>query len=433
MRCSACNARYADDGTRLSCDRPHEPSLLVTEYRERRLAPDPTAPGLFRYRCWLPCSRGLDGGGGSVTYRSEGLGRRLGLNNLWVAFNGWWPERGAELETATFKELEAWTVLARLGRRNLGVLVVASAGNTAAAFARACGVAGVPCVIVVPESGLRSLALARCSNSCVKVVVLKAPADYTDAIELARRVAALDGFLAEGGTMNVGRRDGLGTVLLRAVETMGQLPELYFQAVGSGAGAIATDEAARRLTEDGRFGVTRPKLMLSQNEPFAPMAAAWRMGQRDLPPYPANARELISRMAAPVLSNRRPVYSHAGGVLDAVSATGGEISSVTNAEVRKAQRLFQEAEGVDIAPAAGVALASLRTAVRKGQIEPDSVVLLNVTGGGGERRRRETQPVTSEPSLWVRADKTDEDGVAESVARLFTSSRLQRRASAAGR
>ncbi|MDQ4130287.1 MAG: cysteate synthase, partial [Actinomycetota bacterium] len=162
-----------DDGARLVCDRPHGPSILVTEYRARRLAPDPTATGLFRYRCWLPCPRGLAGAGASVTYRSERLGCQLGLANLWVAFNGWWPERGARLETATFKELEAWTVLARLGGRNCDVLVVASAGNTGAAFARVCSLAGVPCVLIVPETGLESLALAGCSHPGVKVVSLE--------------------------------------------------------------------------------------------------------------------------------------------------------------------------------------------------------------------------------------------------------------------
>ncbi len=419
MRCSACSATYVDDGTRLVCDRPHGPSILVTEYRARHLAPDPTATGLFRYRCWLPCSRQLAGAAGSVTYRSQNLGRRLGLTNLWVAFNGWWPERGARLKTGTFKELEAWAVLGRLDRRSSDVLVVASAGNTAAAFARACALVGVPCLLVVPESGLESLGLVRCSHPGVKVVVLEAPADYTDAIEVAGRVAALDGFLAEGGTLNVGRRDGLGTVLLQAVETMGCLPELYFQAVGSGAGAIAVDEAARRLLADGRFGTARPKLMLSQNEPFAPMAAAWRLGRRNLAPCPANARELVSRMAAPVLSNRRPVYSVAGGVFDAVTDSGGDMSSVTNDEVRAAQRLFEEAEGVDIHPAGGVALASLRAAVCEGRVGRDSLVLLNMTGGGVERRRRETGPVTSAPSLRLRADETGDAGVAESVARLF--------------
>ncbi len=420
MRCSACGASYSDDGARLHCDGAHGPALLVTEYPAKRLAPDPGAAGIFRYRCWLPCTRALAGAGTSVTFHSDGLGRRLGMSNLWLAFSGWWPERGARLETATFKELEAWTVLARLAGDNREVLVVSSAGNTAAAFARVCSVVGVPCVLVVPKAALERLALARSSHDCVKVVALEPPADYTDAIHLADQVSALDGFLPEGGTMNVGRRDGLGTVLLRAVETMGRLPEYYFQAVGSGAGAIATDESARRLLADGRFGTTRPRLMLSQNEPFAPMADAWRRGSREVAPCePDLARALISRMAAPVLSNRRPVYSMAGGVFDAVDATGGDMSSVDNEKVRAAQHLFQEAEGIDLDPAGGVALASLAEAVNEGRVERDSLVLLNVTGGGWERRCRETRASAPAPDLWLRAGEAAHTDVAKRVAQLF--------------
>ena len=420
MRCLACGASYADDGARLRCDRPHGRALLVSEYPARRLTPDPAAPGVFRYRCWLPCSRALPGAGTSVTFHSDGLGRRLGLDNLWLAFSGWWPERGARLETATFKELEAWTVLARLAPDNRDVLVVASAGNTAAAFARVCSIVGMPCVLVVPEAALERLALVPRSNPCVNVVALEPPADYTDAILLAERIATLDGFFLEGGTMNVGRRDGLGTVLLRAVETIGRLPEYYFQAVGSGAGAIATDEAARRLLADGRFGTTRPTLMLTQNEPFTPMADAWRARSRELAPFePDRARELISRMAAPVLSNRRPVYSVAGGVFDGVSATGGDISTVSNEDLSAGQRLFQEEEGIDLDPAGGVALASLLRAVRDGRLERDSLVLLNVTGGGGERRRRETTVTTPVPDLSLRAGDIGHIRVLEEVASLF--------------
>ncbi len=83
-------------------------------------------------------------------YRSPALSRIVGLPNLWISFNGYWPERGAMFPTATFKDLEAEAVLARLPANFDGVLIVASAGNTAAAFARACGNWQQRCLIVVP-------------------------------------------------------------------------------------------------------------------------------------------------------------------------------------------------------------------------------------------------------------------------------------------
>lgn len=57
----------------------------------------------------------------------------------------------------------------------------------------------------------------------------------------------LPGVAAEGGVGNVGRRDGLGTIIYSATKAIGRLPDCYFQAVGSETGAVAVNEAARRL------------------------------------------------------------------------------------------------------------------------------------------------------------------------------------------
>ena len=46
------------------------------------------------------------------------------------------------------------------------------------------------------------------------------------------------------------RRDGMATTVL-AVTHIGRIPDYYFQAVGSGTGAIAAWEANLRLIEDG--------------------------------------------------------------------------------------------------------------------------------------------------------------------------------------
>jgi cysteate synthase len=58
--------------------------------------------------------------------------------------------------------------------------------------------------------------------------------DYTDAINLAGRIAKLPGMVPEGGARNVARRDGMGTMMLDAAVTIGKMPDHYFQAVGSG-------------------------------------------------------------------------------------------------------------------------------------------------------------------------------------------------------
>ena len=420
LRCSHCDTAYEDDGYQLECPRDHGPALLVTDYARRRFEPDPDHAGVFRYVGWLPARRVFPVVGGTVTFCSEALNRAVGLPHLWVAFNGYWPERGARLETGTFKELEAWTVLSRLPRRDDTTLVIASAGNTGAAFARIASQGGVPCLVIVPRGAMSGLQFAEAVAPNVRIVSLGGAADYYDAIKLAGRVSELDGFVAEGGVRNVGRRDGLATALLNAVETIGRLPDCYFQAVGSGAGAIAAHEAAGRLLADGRFGSRAPRLMLSQNAPLTPIHDSWRQGRRELVKTDdVQAKRLGRELLAQVLSNPRPPYSTFGGVYDALSASDGDVFVVANAELERSRRWFEELMGIDLDPASAVAVASLRAAVAERRVDPDGTIVLNVTGGGRRRFVETTNVVPARAALELGDDELLHDDTPARIAALF--------------
>jgi cysteate synthase len=111
----------------------------------------------------------------TVVLRGERLGRALGLTDLWIAFNGYWPERGALFET-------------------------------------------LACFIVIPSSALPRMRLREAASPVVRLIVLN-DAEYSDAIAFAEAMSRLSGFYGEGGVRNIGRRDGLATVLYSASRT----------------------------------------------------------------------------------------------------------------------------------------------------------------------------------------------------------------------
>jgi cysteate synthase len=418
--CPACGLVLDDDGFLLACPQPHAPALLTTRYSSRTLQGNRRAPGLYRYQCWLPGRNRLAHSARTVTYQSRRLSSTLRLPHLWITFSGYWPERGATLETATFKELEVGGVLSRIPRHGFRALVVASAGNTAAAFAGASSENDFPCLIIVPASGMEKMRFTHRLKPCVKIVCLTGGAAYSDAIFLADRIAQQDGFVGEGGVKNVGRRDGMATAVLNAVETMGSLPDYYFQAIGSGAGAIAAHEAAKRLVEDSRFGRALPRLMLGQNVPFTPIYDSWKTGRRDfIETDPDTARALTKKILASVLSNQRPPYSTVGGVFDVLRESQGDMFAVDNQEVGQAIELFERCEGIDIEPAAGVALAALKRAANSGQIEPDATVLLHITGGGVAKRASEKTLFSTPPDLELSLEELGTDGALEKACALF--------------
>ena len=385
---------FEDSGWDLDDPQTPRPSLIRAVYGARQIHPTAMEDGIYRFSEWLPVCRRLQGSCAPVTYKSKGLAARLGLSNLYITFNGYYPEIGAQMHTCSFKETEAYSVCGRLnGNHKDRVLVVASAGNTARAFAKVCSDNHIPLLLSVPEDNIGALWFDAPLNECVKLICSERGSDYFDAISLSNQVLQSKRFLSEGGAKNIARRDGMATTVLSAVTHIGRIPDYYFQAVGSGTGAIAAWEANLRLIEDGRFGSHKMRLMVSQNVPFVPIYEAWREHSRDMLPYDDDkARVDAETIDAKVLSNRKPPYGICGGLFDALVDTGGDVLIATNEEARAAKQLFEQTEGVDIYSAPAVALASLIHCVQQGRVKPDDTIMLNVTGGG-ERRFMADKPL----------------------------------------
>ena len=375
---------FEDKGWTLDDPQGTTPSMVRALYESKQLHVGNDSLGLYKFADWMPVKQMLENPSCPITYKSEKLAKALGLNHLYITFSGWWPERGARMTTCSFKETEAYSVCARMDKtQKEQVLVVASAGNTARAFAKVCSDNDIPLLLCVPQDNIKALWFEKPLNPCVKLLTTASGSDYFDAIQLSNYVCELPGFLAEGGAKNIARRDGMSTTMMSAVTTIGRIPDFYFQAVGSGTGAIAAWEANLRFIEDGRFGSNKARLFVSQNKPFIPMYEAWRQDSRALLPYDADqARRDAAEICAPVLSNRKPPYSLAGGLYDALKDTNGDILAVDNEEAQKAKALFLETEGRDIYSAASVALASLVQATINNKVNADDIVMLNITGGG---------------------------------------------------
>ncbi|MGB3515182.1 MAG: cysteate synthase [Elainellaceae cyanobacterium] len=390
LRCLKCEATYAADPFRLHCDADHEPSLLRAVYANQTLEVKPHLPGIFQFIDWLPVETCLNLSGKPITYASHVLANYLGLERLFISFNGYWQERNANLLTCSFKELEAPSVLGRVPSNHSQTLVIASAGNTGRAFANVCSQLEMPLCLVIPESSLSAIWSSQPFHPNVKLIVVGGKGDYSDAIALGKIISQMDDFFPEGGAANVARRDGMGITVLDAVVSIGQIPDHYFQAVGSGTGGISAWEANLRFLADGRFGDHKMKLHLAQNAPFTPMVDAWNAGLRELPPtHELVAREQIQQVSAHVLTNRHPAYGLIGGVYDALRDTQGKMYGITNAQSDRARCLFEELEGIDICPASGVATAALLQAVEMGTVKRDDCILLNITSGGTQQIQRE--------------------------------------------
>ena len=409
---------FEDEGWTLSDPESDAPSLIRAVYEKSRFEPLEGRKGLYRYANWLPIKKTLRNSHAPVTYKSKGLAKMLGMDNLYITLSGYCPKFGAKMETCSFKETEAFSVCARLPKNNKRILVVQSAGNTARAFAKVCSDNNIPIVICIPKDNAGDLWFTKKLSSCVKVIATPSGTDYYDAIALGEKICQNPRFMAEGGAKNVARRDGMGTTVLSAVEAIVRIPDAYFQAVGSGTGAIAAWENAERLAADGRFGENRMRIYASQNSPFTLMYDSWKAHSRSLVPItPEESRRKAEVILGKVLSNRKPPYSIAGGLFDVLEKSNGDMFKVSNDEIVYWVVQYINLEGYDIFPASACAVASLKQALDAGIVKKDETVMLNITGGGLFNATKKGY-VIKEPDLILSPDQPAEE-IIMAVDKLF--------------
>ena len=97
---------FDDAGWMMGDPEGGSPSLVRAVYENKRFTPRDDLDGIYRYADWMPIKRTLRKSCAPVTYKSKGLARYLGLENLYITFSGWNPRIGAKMRTCSFKETE---------------------------------------------------------------------------------------------------------------------------------------------------------------------------------------------------------------------------------------------------------------------------------------------------------------------------------------
>ena len=389
-----------------------ENALLRAEYNEPFELQE-NAEGVWKYLSWLPVSKANEYTAGTVTYKAEALGDAMGLSNLWVSFNGYWPEKGGACPTGSFKDMEAVPTLQRMHDHGVEGLIVASAGNTARGFTHFCGLDGMPLIVVVgKDHGNRVWARPENPAESVRLVIVE-DGDYYDAKTVAKGIGAkLPGWQMEGSVHNVARRDGIGSLMIDAAYTIGRLPDHYFQGIGGGPGPIGIHEMAERLIEAELFEGPAPRQHLSQNIEHYPIHNAWQAGRdhlvdEDFPPHDVE-------VYSDYLMNKGPAYGQVGAVHDILEASNGQTYVVRREDAVDARELIESIEGIDVMTSSAVAAASLLQAVESGEVGKDDCILLNISGGGTQRLKQDMETRSVEP--WLRVKKaTGVDAILEKL------------------
>ncbi|MFC8761110.1 threonine synthase [Streptomyces sp. NPDC057193] len=250
------------------------------------------------------------------------------------------------MPTLSFKDRGAVMLAAhalRLARAGGVDRVVAdSSGNAGTAVAAYGARAGLDCLVFVPE-GTSPKKLEQIRAHGARVV--EVPGDREATAREAREAAARPGTFYASHVYNPYFLHGTKTYVYELWEDLGgRLPDTVVVPAGNGTlllgAALALDELHRHGLVD-----TRPALVAVQAEAVSPLAAAFHAGAEELG-APTPVRPTLAEGIA------IPAPPRARQILRAVRATGGTFLTVTEDQIRTAQRdlahrgLFVESTGV---------------------------------------------------------------------------------------
>ncbi|WP_083508032.1 pyridoxal-phosphate dependent enzyme [Aureimonas frigidaquae] len=251
-------------------------------------------------------------------------------------------------------------------------IVCASSGNAGAAAACYAANAGVPAIIVCPESTPEGKVA---QIAAYGATFHRVPGDYSRSFQVGIELAAESGF----ANVTTTYQNAYGVDALRLVgqeildDLSGNVPD--WVAVPTSSGPLV--HGVWQGFSD--WSVQVPRLVAAQSEGCAPIATAFREGLQDVSPWPA-PHTLASGISDPLAS-----YPDEGSLtLSLVHATGGQGVAVPDAMILSAMHDLARRAGLFSEPTGATSLAAMRQLFDDGLIGEDDTIVCLVTGNGAK-------------------------------------------------
>ncbi len=371
LECSACFATYASTALMnlCTCGAP-----LLARYRldEAAAALDRDqleGQTLWRYHAMLPVQSPAGvvslGEGMTPLLRAERLGKRLGLNHLYIKDESLNP-------TGSFKARGLALAIARAAELGVTRVAIPSAGNAGGATAAYAARAGLESYVFMPRDVPRAF-IVECQINGAHVELVDGL--ITDA---GRRVAAGRdeyGWFDLSTLKEPYRVEGKKTMGYELAEQFNwELPQVIIYPTGGGTGLIGMWKSFDEMEALGWVDSHRPRMVSVQAAGCAPIVRAFESGATRAEPW-HNAATMAAGLRVP---------SAVGDalMLRALRESEGTAVAVSEAEILWGVKEIGQSEGLFVCPEGGAALAGVQRLVEQGWIDREERVVLFNTGSG---------------------------------------------------
>jgi len=333
----------------------------VTSLKERI---EPREFSLWRYRAALPINSS------SESWREVTMGE--GATPL-VDAGREWPGLKFKVEyampTLSFKDRGAVVMIAKAIEWGVDRIAADSSGNAGTAVSAYAARANIACDIFVPSSASAGK-LIQMEMHGAKVHRVEGPREA--ATEEAQRFVADNDVFYASHIFNPYFHEGTKTMAYEIWEQLGfTAPDHMYLPVGHGTLVLGAYKGFCELFKAGLIK-KMPILHAVQAQACAPIAAAFARGDSNVV-----AVEDLGTFAEGIAIVAPP---RGNQILDAVRATGGDVMTLTDTDIKEA-RIELAAMGYFVEPTAAVTFAAYKKAPRS-QTGPETTSVVPLCGAG---------------------------------------------------
>jgi len=298
--------------------------------------------------------------------KAEKLGKKIGLNNLYIKNDSVNP-------TFSFKDRPAGVAVSKAKEFGLSSVGCASTGNLASATAAHAAKGDFPCYVFAP-SDIEHAKIAQALSYGANYISVDGT--YDD----ANRIAAQIGDTKGVGIVNINMRsyyvEGSKTLAYEVAEQLDwQVPDQLVVPTGSGAMLNAICKGFEELETVSLVDkVSKMHMNCAQPHGCAPIVNAFKNNSDDVIPV-ENPDTVAKSLAIGDPGDGRYV-------LKRLKQYNGIAQESNNKETLDAILLLAKTEGIFTEPAGGVSVAVLKKMVEDGQIDKDETTVCYVTGNG---------------------------------------------------
>ena len=323
---------------------------------------------IWRYRPFLPVATDTPidvGTGMTPLVRANRLGRRLGLKKLYI------KNDAVNMPTLSFKDRVVSVALTRAQELGFSTVSCASTGNLANSTAAIAAHAGLDCCVFIPAD----LELGKILGTLIyNPTVMAVQGNYDQVNRLCCEVANSYGW----GFVNINLRpyysEGSKTLGYEVAEQLGwQLPDHIVAPLASGSLFTKIYKGFQEFIQVGLVAEKPVRFSGAQAEGCSPIAQAFREG-----------RDFVTPVKPNTIAKSLAIGNPGDGIyaIETARKTGGNIESVTDAEIIDGIKLLAETEGIFTETAGGTTTAVLKKLVEAGKIDPDETTVIYITGNG---------------------------------------------------